>query len=60
MQLFLWLVTLSFLSAGLGISMATSSPSLGMQYVDPSPIATHVVASEALEGTGDSSVILRQ
>ena len=30
--------------------MATSGPRLGMQYVDPSPIATHIVSPEAMEG----------
>lgn len=29
--------------------MATSGPRLGMQYVDPSPIATHIVSPEAME-----------
>ena len=30
--------------------MATSGARLGMQYVDPSPIATHTVPPEAVEG----------
>ena len=30
--------------------MATSGPRLGMQYVDPTPIATHTVSPEAIEG----------
>ncbi|CAH3178571.1 unnamed protein product [Porites lobata] len=34
---------------GLGVGMATSGPRFGMQYVDPSPIATHTVSPEAME-----------
>ncbi|XP_073227877.1 uncharacterized protein [Porites lutea] len=34
---------------GLGVGMATSGPRLGMQYVDPSPVATHTVSPEAME-----------
>lgn len=30
--------------------MAASGPRLGMQYVDPSPVATHTVPPEAMEG----------
>lgn len=37
------------LPPGLGVGMATSGPRLGMQYVDPSPIATHIVSPEAME-----------
>ncbi|XP_031551355.1 uncharacterized protein C19orf44 homolog [Actinia tenebrosa] len=37
------------LPSGLGVGMATSGQSIGMQYVDPSPIATHAVSAEALE-----------
>lgn len=33
----------------LGVGMATSGPRLGMQYVDPTPIATHTVSPEAME-----------
>ena len=32
------------------MGMATSGPRLGMQYVDPSPIATHIVSPDAMEG----------
>lgn len=37
------------LPPGLGVGMAISGPRLGMQYVDPSPIATHLVSPEAME-----------
>ncbi|XP_068676727.1 uncharacterized protein C19orf44-like [Montipora foliosa] len=37
------------LPSGLAVGMATSSTPHGMQYVDPSPIATHTVAPEAME-----------
>ena len=32
------------------MGMARGGASLGMQYVDPAPIATHTVSAEALEG----------
>lgn len=35
----------------LGVGMATRGPSFGHRYVDPSPIARHVVDSDAIEGT---------
>lgn len=35
--------------SGLGVGMATSSAPQGMQYVDPTPIATHTVPPEAME-----------
>jgi len=39
--------------------MATSGPRLGMQYVDPSPIATHTVSPEAMEAlTGYNPAIV--
>lgn len=37
------------LPPGLGVGMATSGPRFGMQYVDPSPVATHTVSPEAME-----------
>ena len=35
----------------LGVGMATRGPSFGHRYVDPSPIARHVVDGDAIEGT---------
>lgn len=35
--------------SGLSVGMATSSTPQGMQYVDPTPIATHTVPPEAME-----------
>jgi hypothetical protein len=34
----------------LGVGMATCGPSFGHRYVDPSPIARHVVDPDAIEG----------
>ena len=39
----------------LGVGMATLGPSLGHRYVDPSPIARHVVDADAIEGTNRMS-----
>ena len=47
------------LCSGLGVGMATSSPPIGMQYVDPTPIATHTVPPEAMEGTNQAPVVDR-
>lgn len=35
----------------LDVDMATRGPSFGHRYVDPSPIARHVVDGDAIEGT---------
>ena len=37
--------------------MATSGPRLGMQYVDPTPIATHTVSPEAMEGMNQTRLL---
>jgi hypothetical protein len=34
----------------LGVGMATRGPLFGHRYVDPSPIACHVVDPDAIEG----------
>ena len=50
------LINCSFSSA-LGVGMATSGPRLGMQYVDPTPIATHTVSPEAMEGMNQTRLL---
>ena len=37
--------------------MATSSAPQGMQYVDPTPIATHTVPPEAMEGIDQAPLV---
>ena len=41
----------------LGVGMATLGPSLGHRYVDPSPIARHVVNADAVEGKNPSNPV---
>ena len=39
------------------MGMATSSTPQGMQYVDPTPIATHTVPPEAMEGINQAPLV---
>ena len=39
------------------MGMATSSAPQGMQYVDPTPIATHTVPPEAMEGINQTPLV---